>query len=266
MKVFALTIVLLAIGWASYGVQPAFAQSPSPVNAMASANDLYDSERYQEAARSYERLVGLGHEDEALFYNLGNAYYKQDDLGRAILNYLKAQRLDPRDGDIQANLSFVQSQTVDELKLSEFGNSLTSFANAMPFESTNTTASLMLVAWIAFAGSIAWWVVKAMPPIRHPSLITAGITGALLVLSAILLTGSLQSESEYDDTTVIVASEVGVMSGPGSQYTEEFLLHSGAETELIEVRGNWSRIRVPATDLQGWIPRRAVESVVPSNS
>ena len=266
MKLFALTIVLLGIGWAFYGAQPAFAQSPSPADAMASANDLYNSERYQEAARSYERLVGLGHEDEDLFYNLGNAYYRQDDLGRAILNYLKAQRLAPRDGDIQANLSFVQSQTVDELEPAEFGNSLTSFANAMPFESTNTTAGLMLVAWIAFAGSIAWWVIKAMPSIKHPSLITAGITGALLVLSAILLTGSLQSESEYDDTTVIVASEVGVMSGPGPQYAEEFILHSGAETELIEVRGNWSRIRVPATDLQGWIPRRAVESVVPSNS
>ena len=63
MKLFALTIVLLIIGWAFYGAQPAIAQSPSPANAMASANDLYNSARYQEAARSYERLVGLGHED-----------------------------------------------------------------------------------------------------------------------------------------------------------------------------------------------------------
>jgi len=89
MGVRAVTLVVsmiaaLITALALASVQTIYAQSPTPAENMASANDLYNIERYQEAAQSYERLVGLGYEDQDLFYNLGNAYYKQDDLGRAI--------------------------------------------------------------------------------------------------------------------------------------------------------------------------------------
>ena len=233
---------------------------------MTSANDLYNIERYQEAAQTYERLVGLGYEDQYLFYNLGNAYYKQDDVGRAILNYMRAQRLAPRDEDIQVNLNFVRGQTADALEPIELGGPLASFARAMPFASINTTAALLLALWAVIAGSIAWWMAKPMPRARHPAQIIAATASALMILSAVLLTGHLMADSAYNDTTIIVASEVEVLSGPGTQYAEEFTLHSGTETELIEVRGNWTRISVPANELQGWVPRRAVESVVPPAS
>ena len=52
---------------------------------------------YEEAARTYQHLVGLGYEDATLYYNLANAYYKSEDMGRAILNYLRARRLAPFD-------------------------------------------------------------------------------------------------------------------------------------------------------------------------
>ena len=266
MKLVVSMVAALASALAIASVQPISAQSPTPAEYLASANDLYNVERYQEAARSYERLVGLGYEDEDLFYNLGNAYYKQDDLGRAVLNYLRAQRLAPRDEDIQANLTFVRGQTADALEPIELGGPLASFARAMPFASINTTAALLLVLWAIIAGSFAWWIAKPMPGARHPAQITAGAAGALMILSAVLLTGHLMADSAYDDTTIIVASEVEVLSGPGIQYAEEFTLHSGTETELIEVRGNWTRISVPATELQGWVPRHTVEPVVPPAS
>ncbi|MDP6452042.1 MAG: tetratricopeptide repeat protein [SAR202 cluster bacterium] len=263
MKLVVASIAVLATAWAIAGAHTAHAQSPSPAEFMESANNLYNTERYQEAAQSYERLVGLGYEDEDLYYNLGNAYYKQDDLGRAILNYMRARRLAPRDEDIEANLTFVQEQTTDALEPIEFGSPLASFAAAIPFASTNTAAGLMLASWAIIAGSCAWWVVKSMPSVKHPATVIAGTGTAFLILSVFLLAGALQANSQYENTTIIIADEVQALSGPGPQYAEEFVLHGGAETELIEVRGNWSRISVPATELQGWVPRHTIEPVVP---
>ena len=266
VKLIAVSIAVLITAWAIASAHTAHAQSPSPAEFMESANNLYNTERYHEAAQSYERLVGLGYEDEDLYYNLGNAYYKQDDLGRAILNYMRARRLAPNDEDIEANLIFVQEQTSDALESVEFGSPLASFYNAVPFASTNTVAGLMLASWALIAGSIAWWVIKSMPRAKHPATIIAGTGIALLALSVILLAGAPQADSQYEDTTIIVANEVQALSGPGPQYAEEFVLHGGAETELIEVRGNWSRISVPATELQGWVPRHTLEPVVPPAS
>jgi hypothetical protein len=60
---------------------------------------------------------------------------------------------------------------------------------------------------------------------------------------------------------VIVAAEVDVVSGPGTQYVTEFTLHSGAEVSLIEVQGNWARLALPGSELEGWIPASAIEAL-----
>lgn len=259
-------ITALAFALAIASAQPVYAQSPTSAESMKSANDLYNIERYQEAAQSYERLVGLGYDDKDLFYNLGNAYYKQDDVGRAVLNYLRAQRLAPRDEDIKVNLAFAREQTADALEPIEFGGPLASFARAIPFASTNTAAVLLLILWATIAGSVAWWLAKPTPRTRLTALVTIGAAGLLMTMFAVVLAGNFKADSAYSGAAIIVVNEVKILSGPGPQYTEEFTLHSGAETSLIEIRRNWTRISVPATDLQGWVPRRAVEPVVPRAS
>ena len=74
------------------------------------ANLLYESGDFEEAALSYERLVRLGYEDATLYYNLANAYYRNEDDGRAMLNYLRARRIAPFDEDIAANLSLTREK------------------------------------------------------------------------------------------------------------------------------------------------------------
>ena len=80
---------------------------------MQRSNQLYENGRFQEASQTYQQLVDLGVEHENLFYNLGNAYYKSGDLGRAVLNYERARRMAPRDADIRANLDFARSLALD---------------------------------------------------------------------------------------------------------------------------------------------------------
>ena len=92
------------------------AQEPSTPEMMATANRQYERGEYSEAVQQYEALIALGYRDVALYFNLGNAYLQRGDLGRSILNYLRAEELSPRDPDIVANLELARSRTVDQLQ------------------------------------------------------------------------------------------------------------------------------------------------------
>ena len=95
------------------GVNALAANNSIDVEAMTVANQLYNTGSYAEAAQVYEQLLSQGMTHSSLYYNLGNAFYVQGDLGRAILNYQRAARLDPRDPEIRANLALARNQSAN---------------------------------------------------------------------------------------------------------------------------------------------------------
>ncbi len=236
----------------------AAAQGPGDLEAMAASNALYEDGRYEQAARSYQQLADKGYDDPALYYNLGNAYFKQGDLGRAILNYLRAERIAPRDGDVKANLDFARSQTLDVLESNEAP--FVRFATGLLLRVTiGELGAVALALWLLFSACL----LLAMIGPRHwlawarPVTLAAAV---LLMLGGGALAGRLYFDSASNEA-VIVAEEVDVVSGPGSRYTPEFTLHAGAETGLMERRGAWARIALPGGSLQGWVPAADVEEV-----
>ncbi|HSA31118.1 MAG TPA: tetratricopeptide repeat protein, partial [Candidatus Omnitrophota bacterium] len=86
-----------------------FAEEPSAV--FAKANTEYQQGRYEEAGGLYEQILESGQESGALYYNLGNSYFKKGQIGKAILNYERALDFFPRDADLQANYAFARSIT-----------------------------------------------------------------------------------------------------------------------------------------------------------
>ena len=93
-----------------------FAQTAPPDKLMSDANGHYERGEYAGAVQLYESLVGQGYRDAAIYYNLANAYVESGDLGRSILNYLRAEELSPRDPDILFNLDLARSRSVDRLE------------------------------------------------------------------------------------------------------------------------------------------------------
>ena len=239
------------------------AQGPGDLEAMAASNALYEDGRFEQAARSYQQLADKGYDDPALYYNLGNAYFKQGDLGRAILNYLRAERLTPRDEDVKANLEFARSQTLDVLESSEAP--FVSFVTSLLSRATiGELGAVALAFWLLFAAGL---LLAMMGPRRwatwtRPAAATAAV---LLLLGGGSLAGRLYFDSASREA-VIVAEEVEVVSGPGSRYTPAFTLHAGAETGLVERRGAWARIALPGGSLQGWVPAASVEEVAVSRA
>jgi len=243
------------------GLSVSLAQEPtSPTDAMAAANQNYEVGRYAEAAAGYEAIVAYGIQNSAIYYNLGNAYFKLGDLGRAILNYRRAYRLEPRDTDIRTNLAIARAQTIDQLEASPAGALANLVQIAEEWLTLQEAALLALALWLVICGlvtqSFLW------PRLRRWCWVGAALAGLFLVIGLFSIANRYYAEQRYPPA-VIIAPQVNVTSGPGDadQYLVEFDLHSGAEVRLIESRSGWNRISLPG-DLQGWIPADAVEVVI----
>lgn len=239
-----------------------FAESPDVTGRMEIANDLYGRGNFVDAAQIYQQLVAEGYEDSSLLYNLGNAYYKSGDLGRAILNYIRAARLAPRDPDIQVNLEIARNNTADLFEAAD--EPTLAIPIGLP-HSRLTLDELALAAlglWLLLAILLLSLMIGQRASLRRRIRYASVVVTVLLVLGGAAL-GSRMYTGAVDHKVIIVVASVDVVGGPGPQYEAEFALHSGAEARLIETRGRWARLVLPGGQLRGWVPAYAMEPVVP---
>ena len=254
-------LLLAALGTLAVVVAgSASAQGPSDAYRMAGANERYERGEYAEAAQQYEALVDRGYGTAAVYFNLGNAYFQDGDLGRAILNYLRARELAPRDADIRTNLDLARAVTVDRIA-AERG----SLIESVSFVGRRwaTPSELGVAALLLWAGSglligalLVWRTFHLRRLVRDIAAVLSAAT-----LASFLLLVSMVLANPYDNTGVVVAESVDVVSGPGPQYAEEFTLHSGAQVRLDDSRHGWVRVALPGGELQGWVPAHAIEKV-----
>ena len=206
---------------------------------------------YEKAALSYERIISEGRIQNAkLYYNLGNAYFLRENIGKAILNYRRAERLDGSDTDIQKNLEFARSQRIDKITPKTEKRILeTLFFWHYDF-SLHTRFVLTCLFFAAFCISLTSmvWLGRTAP------------AAAVAVVAAILMLGfliSVVTESRRRARTVcgvITAEDVVARQGDGQSYPESFKdpLHAGTEFDLLERRPGWFHIRL-VDDNDGWI-------------
>lgn len=224
---------------------------------MAEANRLYKAGQFSEAVARYQALVDAGVQDGRLYYNLGDAYFKAGDLGRAILNFRRAQRLLPRDGDVAANLKLARAQTIDRIEVEDEGALVTLVRRLVDWTTLDEAAGAVLGLWIALCAFIIGAILRQEK--RRVLLYVAGGIGVLLLLGVLSIGVQLLDE-RGQPPAVVVAAEVEVRSGPGEDYLIEFTLHAGAEVRVVEHRGDWVRIALPG-DLQGWAPDKEVSEL-----
>lgn len=201
-----------------------------------------------------ERLIREGNIHNAkLFYNLGNAYLLNDDLGHAILNYRRAERLDRNDPAIQKNMAFARSRRMDRVGVkTEQRVRQTLFFWHYDF-------SPMTRVWLACLGMGGLCSALMLMLWRGRGshyVLLAVISGILLLanLGSLLVETTIESQTAYG---VITAAETIARQGDGPNYSPSFKdpLHAGTEFELLEHRNDWFHIRL-ADDSEGWIPEK----------
>ena len=240
------------------------AQGPSATDMMAKANESYERGEYVEAVQQYESLLDRGYEDAAIFYNLGNAYLERGDVGRAILSYLRARKLSPRDPDIADSLALAIGMTVDRIEADR--DSLVESVShlARMWVTPSELGIAVLLLWILNGTAIGALVMWRGFPLRRLVRAVTVVGTAATVMSFLLLV-TMTYANPYDNTGVVTVTAIEVVGGPGPQYSEEFALYSGAQVRIADYRHGWLRIELPGGELQGWVPSHAVE-VVGGNS
>ena len=249
----ALTVFLAVVGITH-------AQEPPPRELMAEANARYERGEYPEAAQQYEALIGCGYRDAAIYFNLGNSYIERGDLGRGVLNFLRAEELSPRDPDIVSNLALARSRTIDQVEAE--GDSLIASISdfGRRWATTGEFGLAALLLWAVF--SLAVFVLILAPEVRLRAALRSGaVVAFVLMLASLTLTLSMLFSNPYENSGVVTVRTVEVLDGPGHQFPEAFSLHSGAQVRLVDTRHGWLQIALPGGELRGWAPAHTIEAV-----
>ncbi|MFC2042729.1 tetratricopeptide repeat protein [Chloroflexota bacterium] len=258
----ALTGLVLIIGLIA-ALNISAHSSEADIDAVSIANKLYESGQYDQATQIYQQIISQGVQDSAIYYNMGNVYYKQGDLGRAIVNYERAALLNPRDSDIQANLTIARNHAEQSESLPAIAkgpvDSISRFIGG--WFSIDETAILALGLWFTFSLLFLVWLQLEPGKARTWMGYSAFMTLLLVAVLSLSLGNRIYSEKVHP-TAVVVANEITINSQPGDLYATEKSLHNGAEVILLGTQGDWAHLATPGETLEGWIPLSAVEYVL----
>jgi tetratricopeptide (TPR) repeat protein len=229
----------------------------APEDLFREGNLAYQEGRFEDAAARYEEVRTRDLASGPLHYNLGNAYYRLGDLGRAMANYQRALRYLPRDEDLRANIEFVRTRTLDRSMAGDRFPLLALLGSL----AGRLTWREWLVAWeIAYAALL---LVGALFLFRAPSRsrLRGPLQGAavLFVLLTLFLGRAVQ-EQAFARKAAVIPGETSVRSGPGTRFTEEFVLHQGTVLRVHREAEGWALVSV-SPDLKGWVSSDSLERI-----
>ena len=243
------------------GLYAIFAQANQAFdNANVISGDTQKAERlYGEAILGYEKVIDeFGIKNPGLYYNLANAYFLKGDIGRAILNYRRGERLDPGNADIHKNLAFARSNRIDKIELKAREKVLKTL---LFWHYDFSIKTRFLLACITFAVACLALTFLLWRGRNNFIVTTAAVCGVIFIClfgSVVLSRVKMASRT----CGVVVAGEVIARQGDGENYMPSFKepLHAGTEFELLESRDSWLHIKL-ADESQAWIETGAAELI-----
>lgn len=212
---------------------------------ISQANQLYNQNHFQEAAELYEQAIAGGMENGHLYYNLGNAYFRVGNLPKAILYYVKAQNLLPRNEDVEANLKYAIRQTADQMD----GRKPHTLESVLFWISDlNLREHYVALFWI----NLTFWIAMAIR-LRQSTPATQSTTNILLafLVLALVSTGFRWHQETRRPIGVILPQQVDVHSGWNTTSVVLFQLHQGTLISISQEKENWYQIELP-DGKKGW--------------
>jgi tetratricopeptide (TPR) repeat protein len=218
---------------------------------FAKANQEYAQKHYKEAISGYEALVRTGQWSANLFYDLGNAYFRTGDFGRAILNYERALALERHHAEATANLQIAR----DEARALEIPPSRPE--RYLQFASVNQYSITAAVAlWIAACCLAALIFAR-----RRSATVTAISICCLLVLAAAMSAiFTLERGSKGGALAIVTGKDVQARLATADTANSVLALPPGSEIKILSTRGDWIYAALP-NNLRGWIPAKNADRV-----
>lgn len=239
---------LLFLGF--QGAAGAVAQKPVAI--FQEANAAYRGGDYSKATSLYESLIDMNWKKANVFYNLGNAYFREKRLGLAILNYERAKRMTPRDRDISANLAYVRGLL--EYRIEDKRNWYSKMGETIPsaftMEQTGiVTLTISLLFWIGLIVSL------------YTEVTTSWGWGKKSLLVLTLVSLSIWSLKGLHNATVheaiVIKEQASVRYGPSYKDQAAFKLGEGIKVRVKKTEGEWSQV-VLSNGETGWVAEEEI--------
>lgn len=221
------------------------------------ANKAYNEGSYDEAAKDYLAILENGEHSAELYFNLGNVYYKQNQIAPSIYYYEKALLLKPNDPEIKNNLAYAQNMTLDAIEvmpetgLSKLYKSATSYFS---FEQWAYTSILLMVLFVI--GYLLYYFLTYATHKRIAFIIS--VLCFFLAMLTIVIAYTKYQDFNADQPAIIFDEEVIVKSEPNERSEETFRLHQGTKVLVLEQLNNWQKIRI-ADGKTGWLPSESMK-------
>ena len=248
--IFSLTIISVLNVWAQ--------------NTKAEADSAYINNDYVKAIEIYEALLQEGEAAE-LYYNLGNSYYKQGDIAKAILNYERAALLNPTNSDIQANLEIARAKTIDKVvPIPEIF--FVAWTKALISKlSVDTWGRIGIACFILFIVALSAFFFTKQLKTKKISF-ALGIISLIISILCNIFAWTQKSDLLNNKEAIILSPSVTARSTPSENGTTLFILHEGHKVEIKDnSMKEWKEIKLEDGKV-GWVPTQSLELIYKSNN
>lgn len=219
-------------------------------------NEKYGAGKFKEALDLYKQV---DRNNAYLFFNTGNTYLKLGQLGYAIVYYLRAERLRPRDHEITSNLEFARLLKVDKEVKNEVSMLNQILDSSFRFFSLRELFQIGIILYLTVFGCAFWFLLGTSTKWKS----IAALVGALFLFIFIChgtVTGFKTHDELFTHRAVIITTEVNAMAAPDQTAEILFSFHEGTEVVVTRSEKDWSLVKL-ATGWTGWVPTDSFETV-----
>jgi hypothetical protein len=223
------------------------------------ANQAYQQGKFREALESYQKLHAAGYGGVALYYNLGNAFYKTGDAPHAILYYERAHRLAPGDDDLRHNLQLANLMLTDKIEPAPRLFLLDWWDGLKAALSLDGMTIMVFLLFTATMGGASGVVLARSYRARRTWFLSAVVGGVLTIAGGTVLWTKI-GDLHRTDEAVVMAGITTLKNSPDAASSDAFVLHAGVKVQITDAVGTWVKIRLVDGKV-GWMEKDAAEVI-----
>lgn len=230
---------------------PLFSMADDHTSLFEQGNAAYEKGQYAQAAHDYQKIVDDGYQSVALYFNLGNAYYRTGDIASCILYYEKARKLAPGDEDINYNIRYANARTSDKVEqVPEFF--VTKWWNSfILFFSVNTLAILSVLFMLGGCGLLILYLFTGSSAVKRSSFYT-GIVAMVIAIVFVVMANRQENYFAGHQQAIIFGNSVTAKNEPDANGKPLFIVHEGTKVNVLQQTGAWMEVELPNGNA-GWI-------------
>lgn len=235
---------------------PSTVQAKSDVEKMNEGNDAYRAGNWSLAIENYSS-VSVNNPD--LFYNLANAHFKNEEVGKAILYYNRALRIKPRDKEIRANLEYARLSRTDKTQTKE-KNGAVKMAEAIFSKISMNEQAALSIAIFTLLASLLFASISLPDGDSRAKLKNGALIVAIVLALQLTVTGIKTYSESVIKHGVVTIKTAEALSSPSTDSRKLFELHDGTELIMGRAENGYVQIELP-TGWIGWLPTLQVEAI-----